>query len=147
MTRAAWFIGVAWLALATGAHAGDSVQSVEIVTASGAHRYEVEIADTDATREHGLMDRRKMAADHGMLFEFPSRAPVTFWMKDTYISLDMIFIDEDGTVRRIAERAKPMSEALIPSEASVTGVLELNAGQAEAIRLKPGDKVRFPFFH
>ena len=138
---------LAWLALTAGAHAGDSVQSLEIVTSSGVHRYEVEIADTDAAREHGLMDRRKMAADHGMLFEFPSRGPVTFWMKDTYISLDMIFIDEDGTVRHVAERAKPLSEALIPSEASVTGVLELNAGQAEAIRLKPGDKVRFPFFH
>jgi len=138
---------LAWLALTAGAHAGDSVQSLEIVTSSGAHRYEVEIADTDASREHGLMDRRKMAADHGMLFEFPSRGPVTFWMKDTYISLDMIFIDEDGTVRHVAERAKPLSEDLIPSGAAVTGVLELNAGQAAAIRLKPGDKVRFPFFH
>ena len=147
MTRAAGFLAVVAFALATGAFAGDSLQNLEIVTSSGVHRYDVEIADTDASREHGLMDRRKLAADHGMLFEFPSRSPVTFWMKDTYISLDMIFIDEDGTVRRIAERAKPMSEALIPSEASVTGVLELNAGQAEAIRLKPGDKVRFPFFH
>ena len=147
MTRARWIAGLAWLALAAGASADGALQNLEIVTSTGAHRYEVEIADTDASREHGLMDRRKMAADHGMLFEFPSRSPVTFWMKDTYISLDMIFIDADGTVRRIAERAKPMSEDLIPSEASVTGVLELNAGQAAAIRLKPGDKVRFPFFH
>ena len=92
------------------------------------------------------MDRRTMAADHGMLFEFPAREPVTFWMKDTYLSLDMVFIDSDGTVRRIAEAARPMSETLIPSIEPVTGVLELNAGQAAAIKLKPGDKVVFPFF-
>jgi uncharacterized membrane protein (UPF0127 family) len=123
------------------------VQSLDIVTSTGVHRYEVEIADTDSSRERGLMDRRKMAADHGMLFEFPSRAPVTFWMKDTYLPLDMIFIDSDGTVRRVERAATPMSEALIPSGAPVVAVLELNAGQTAAIRLKPGDKVRFPFFH
>ena len=87
-----------------------------------------------------------MAVDHGMLFEFPVREPVNFWMKDTYLSLDLVFIDSDGTVRHIAEAARPMSETLIPSVEPVTGVLELNAGQAAAISLKPGDKVIFPFF-
>lgn len=120
---------------------------LEIDTASGAHRYGVEIADNEAAREHGLMDRRKMASDHGMLFEFPERGPVTFWMKDTYLSLDMIFIDSDGTVQNVVARAKPLSEDLIPSGGPVTGVLELNAGQAAAIGAKPGDKVKFPFFH
>ncbi len=132
----------AWLG-AGAAHA----EGLDILTASGPHHYDIEIAADEPTRERGLMERRTMAADHGMLFEFPERAPVTFWMKDTYLSLDMVFIDADGTVRRVVERAKPMSEALIPSELPVTGVLELNAGQAAAIGVKPGDKVEFPFFH
>jgi hypothetical protein len=121
-------------------------EGLDIVTASGPHHYDVEIAADEPTRERGLMERRTMAANHGMLFEFPARVPVTFWMKDTYLSLDMVFIDVDGTVRRVVERATPLSEALIPSEVPVTGVLELNAGQAAAIKLKPGDKVEFPFF-
>ena len=82
-----------------------------------------------------------------MLFEFPERAPVTFWMKNTHISLDMIFIDADGAVTGVAPRATPMSEKLIRSGAPVVAVLELNAGQAAKIGLKPGDKVKFPFFH
>ncbi len=139
--------GLAWLALTAGARADGGLHSLDIVTSTGAHHYEVEVADTEASREHGLMDRREMPANHGMLFEFPNREPVTFWMKNTYLSLDMIFIDADGAVRRVEQRATPMSEALIPSQAPVVAVLELNAGQAAAIRLKPGDKVRFPFFH
>jgi uncharacterized membrane protein (UPF0127 family) len=138
---------LAWLALTSNVRADGSLGNLEIATSSGLHHFEVEIADDEATREHGLMDRRQMAADHGMLFEFPYRAPVNFWMKNTYLSLDMLFIDSDGTVRRVAQRATPLSEALIPSQAPVIGVLELNAGQAAAIHVKPGDKVRFPFFH
>lgn len=136
---------VALFAVASSAHG--AVSTLEIDTASGPHRYSVEIADDEASREHGLMDRRTMAASHGMLFEFPERAPVTFWMKDTYLPLDMLFIDADGTVKRIVLHAPPMSEDLIPSGAPVTGVLELNAGQAEAIGAAVGDKVKFPFFH
>jgi uncharacterized membrane protein (UPF0127 family) len=142
--RRAAFAAAAFVAFAGGAYAADA--GLDVVTASGHHHYQVEIAADEAAREHGLMDRRTMAADHGMLFEFPAREPVTFWMKDTYLSLDMVFIDSDGTVRRIAEAARPMSETLIPSIEPVTGVLELNAGQAAAIKLKPGDKVVFPFF-
>jgi uncharacterized protein len=128
------------------AWAAPPLEELDIITATGAHHYEVEIANDNPTREHGLMDRHEMAADHGMLFEFPERAPVTFWMKDTYIPLDMIFIDTDGTVRAVAENATPQSEALIPSRAAVIGVLELNGGQAKAIKLKVGDKVKAGFF-
>jgi uncharacterized membrane protein (UPF0127 family) len=124
----------------------DEVEGLDITTATGAHHYEVEIAKDEAAREHGLMDRHQMPDNHGMLFEFPSRAPVTFWMKDTYIPLDMIFIDSDGTVRNFFENAKPLSEALIPSGIPVVAVLELNGGQARAIHLKPGDKVKAAFF-
>lgn len=134
------------LALCGAPGFGATVEGLDVVTATGSHHYEVEIANDDATRERGLMLREKMAPDHGMLFEFPAREPVTFWMKDTLIPLDMVFIDIDGTVRRVAEGAKPRSEDLIRSGDPVTGVLELNAGQAAAIQLKPGDKVEFPFF-
>jgi uncharacterized membrane protein (UPF0127 family) len=137
-------VAAAALAFVNAARAEDA--NLDIVTATGRHAYSVEIVADEASRERGLMDRRKMATHHGMLFEFPTRAPVTFWMKDTYLSLDMIFIDADGVVKHIVERATPMSEALIPSQAPVTGVLELNAGQAAAIGLKDGDKVQAPFF-
>jgi uncharacterized membrane protein (UPF0127 family) len=128
------------------ARADAPIEKLDIITGTGAHHYEVEIANDEPSREHGLMDRHEMAANHGMLFEFPERAPVTFWMKDTYIPLDMIFIDTDGAVRAIAENATPQSEALIPSRVAVVGVLELNAGQAKAIKLKVGDKVKAAFF-
>ena len=123
-----------------------SAAELDVVTATGSHRYHVEVAADEASREHGLMDRRKMAPDHGMLFEFQKRAPVAFWMKNTYLPLDMLFIDSDGVVKRVQENATPMSQALIPSGEPVTGVLELNAGQAARIGVRPGDKVIFPSF-
>jgi uncharacterized membrane protein (UPF0127 family) len=129
-----------------GARADGKVQPLDIITSTGAHHYQVEVADNDASRERGLMYRRQMAANHGMLFEFPTRAPVTFWMKNTYLPLDMVFIGADGTVRGVYEHAKPQSEKLISSGVAVVAVLELNADQAFDIHLKPGDKVRFPFF-
>lgn len=133
----------AWLFLGS---AGLADEGLDIVTATGSHHYDVEIADSEAARERGLMDRHEMAAGHGMLFEFPRRAPVSFWMKNTYLPLDMIFIDQGGVVRNVVENAKPLSEALIPSRLPVVAVLELNAGQAKAIDLRPGDKVKAAFF-
>ena len=122
------------------------LDSLEIVTATGRHAFQVEIVDNDATREHGLMDRRYMAADHGMLFEFDHEAPVSFWMKNTYIPLDMIFIAPSGVVTHIAANAEPLSERVIPSGGPCVAVLELNGGTAASIGLKVGDKVRHPFF-
>ena len=128
-----------------GARSGE-LDSLEIVTATGRHVFQVEIANNDATREHGLMDRRYMAADHGMLFEFDREAPVSFWMKNTYIPLDMIFIAPSGVVTHIAANAEPLSERVIPSGSPCIAVLELNGGMAASIGLKVGDKVRHPFF-
>jgi uncharacterized membrane protein (UPF0127 family) len=128
------------------ARAGETVEPLDIVTSTGAHHYEVEIADNDASRELGLMNRHQMAANHGMLFEFPALAPVTFWMKNTYLPLDMVFIGADGAVVGVYEHATPLSEKLISSEVPVAAVLELNADQALDIHLKPGDKVRYRFF-
>jgi uncharacterized protein len=138
---------ILFLAASAGAPAlSGELDSLEIVTATGRHAFQVEIANNDATRERGLMDRRFMAADHGMLFEFDREAPVSFWMKDTYIPLDMIFIAPSGVVTHIAANAEPLSERVIPSGRPCIAVLELNGGMAASIGLKVGDKVRHPFF-
>ena len=138
---------VVFLAASSGVPAqGGAPDSLEIVTSTGQHAFQVEIADNDATREHGLMDRRYMAADHGMLFEFDREAPVSFWMKNTYIPLDMIFIAPSGVVTHIAANAEPLSERVIPSGGPCVAVLELNGGTAASIGLNVGDKVRHPFF-
>jgi uncharacterized membrane protein (UPF0127 family) len=125
---------------------GEGVDSLEITTSTGLHVFQVEIANNDASRERGLMDRRYMAADHGMLFEFDLDAPTSFWMKNTYIPLDMIFIARSGIVTQIVANAEPLSERAIPSGGPCAAVLELNGGAAASIGLKVGDKVRHPFF-
>src|ERR1700722_1007488 len=137
---------ILFLAASAGVPAlGGELDSLDIVTATGRHVFQVEIANNDATRERGLMDRRFMAADHGMLFEFDREAPVSFWMKNTYIPLDMIFIAPSGVVTHIAANAEPLSERVIPSGSPCIAVLELNGGMAASIGLKVGDKVRHPF--
>jgi uncharacterized protein len=138
---------VALVVASAGAPAiGEGLQLLEIVTSTGRHAFQVEVADSDESRQRGLMDRRYMAADQGMLFEFASNAPVAFWMKDTYIPLDMIFIGPSGTVTHIAANAEPLSERVIPSGGPCMAVLELNGGTAASIGLKVGDRVRHPFF-
>jgi uncharacterized membrane protein (UPF0127 family) len=141
-------LGIAGLGIAsTGEAVAEApLQRVEIDTTSGAHVFQVEIARSAAERERGLMDRRSMDPDHGMLFDFQREQPVIFWMKDTYIPLDMIFVGRTGRVVAIKHDAKPMDETLIPSGAPTLGVIELNAGVAEAIGLKLGDQVKNPIF-
>jgi uncharacterized membrane protein (UPF0127 family) len=131
---------------AGGPARSDGLEALEIMTSTGRHAFQVEIAKDDASRERGLMDRRYMAANRGMLFEFAQDAPVSFWMKNTYIPLDMIFIAPSGVVTRVAANAEPLSERVIPSGDPCVAVLELNGGTAAAIGLKVGDKVRHPFF-
>ena len=136
---------LAFLSLAT-ARSESGLEPLEIKTSSGVHAFQVEIAKDEASREKGLMYRRFMPADRGMLFEFEREEPVAFWMRNTYIPLDMIFITHDGTVARVAANAEPLNDTAIPSGAPVIGVLELNGGVAARIDLKPGDKVSAPFF-
>ena len=131
---------------ACDAAGGDGLEPLQIVTAAGTHDFQVEIARDDASRARGLMDRRFMPADHGMLFEFDREAPQAFWMKDTYVPLDMIFISRAGIVTKIVANAEPLSERAIPSGPPCMAVLELNGGAAANIGLKVGDKVRHPFF-
>ena len=120
--------------------------ALSVVTASGPHAFQVEVAADEASREKGLMNRRYMPTDRGMLFEFDREAPVAFWMKNTYIPLDMIFIGRNGVVTHIVANAEPLSEAVIPSGGPCVAVLEVNGGVAAQIGLKVGDRVRHPFF-
>ena len=134
-----------WTAQASSLRA-DSLEPLTVVTDTGAHNFEVEIAKNELSRERGLMFRRFMARDHGMLFEFENEDLQSFWMRNTYIPLDIIFIDRSGRVIRVAAKAEPLSERTIPSGGPSLGVLELNGGVAAEIGLKIGDQVKHPFF-
>ncbi len=143
---AALLLGFILLSLGWVGAAAQTLDKLEITTSTGVHVFSVEMAQTDAERERGLMYRRFMPPDRGMLFNFKREEPVMFWMKNTYIPLDMIFISRAGIVTSIAANAEPLSERLIPSGGPCYGVLEVNAGVAASIGLKPGDKVRHPTF-
>ena len=117
---------------------------VSIATASGRHRYRVEIATTADQEACGLMFRRQMAADAGMLFTFRPPRQLSFWMENTYLPLDIIFLDAKGRVLNVAARAEPLSRTLIDSRGVAASVVELNAGEAARIGLKPGDMVKLP---
>jgi uncharacterized protein len=123
-----------------------SLEKLAIVTASGTHEFSVEVMRTGPELEHGLMFRRFLPPDRGMLFDFKTERPVMMWMKNTYLPLDMVFIAKSGRVVGIAENAEPLSEKIIPSGAPTYGVLELNAGTAAKIDLKLGDEVRHALF-
>lgn len=115
---------------------------IEIASRSGVHRFAVELATTDAERQHGLMFRRHLPEGHGMLFVYEHEQPVAQWMRNVPIPLDMIFIRQDGTVTRIAENAEPMSDRHIHSGGPVQMVLEVNGGTARRLGIAPGDKAR-----
>ena len=120
--------------------------TIEIVTRTGVHAFTVELATNTAERTVGLMYRKELPEGRGMLFDFHDDQPVQFWMHNTYISLDMIFIASDGRVVRVAENAKPMSDDLIPSGRPVRAVLEVIAGTARKFGIAPGDRVTGAFF-
>jgi uncharacterized membrane protein (UPF0127 family) len=113
-----------------------------IQTVSGkTHAFTVELALNDAQRQQGLMFRKSMAPDHGMLFDFGQPRPVGMWMENTILPLDMLFIQGDGTVSHIRENAVPYSRDVIDSRGPVKFVLELNAGVTKRLGIKTGDKV------
>ena len=118
-----------------------------VIEANGTkHALQVELAATEKSRQVGLMFRRKMAADAGMLFDYGRTQPVAMWMKNTYIPLDMLFITADGRVVNIAKRTVPHSLATIVSVGRVRAVLEVNAGTTDRLGIKPGDLVRHRIF-
>jgi uncharacterized membrane protein (UPF0127 family) len=119
---------------------------VTIASRNGTHRFDVEVARTDAEQERGLMFRTNIPADGGMLFTpYPAEGgppkEASFWMQNTPSALDIIFIRADGTIARIAANAEPFSEDRILSGEPVSAVLEINGGRAAALGIAAGDKV------
>jgi uncharacterized protein len=125
---------------------GNPMEPLTITTSTGTHRFMVEIADDEAERQRGLMERPPLADDRGMLFQFPDVAERGFWMHNTPSSLDILYLDPRGRIVSIAKNAPPNSDAVIPSNGPAMGVLELRAGRSDEIGAKPGDIIRHPFF-
>jgi uncharacterized protein len=126
------------------APAAQNVVTVE--TSEGPRVFHIELADDPDEQEIGLMNRTSMPKDAGMLFEFPKIEKRAFWMKDTMIPLDMIFIAEDGTIQHIHHMARPLDRTHITSESPVKAVLEINGGLTDTLGIKEGDKVIHPIF-
>jgi uncharacterized membrane protein (UPF0127 family) len=130
-----------------GSVAAAELQPLEIASKSGVHVFAVEMATTPEEQAKGLMFRRQLPEGQGMLFDFHREQPTSFWMKNTYVPLDMIFIRADGRILRIAENTVPLSEALVPSGGPVLAVLEVVAGTAKKLGIAPGDRVAHPIFN
>ena len=121
-------------------------EPLTIVTSTGRHQFNVEVTATEADKAMGLMFRQHLPRRSGMLFGYDKPFEITMWMKNTYISLDMIFIKKNGIVHRIERGTEPFSEETISSRGNVSAVLEVVAGVADEIALKPGDRIEHPFF-
>jgi hypothetical protein len=122
------------------------VETITIDTHHGPRAFTVEIAADMKSQERGLMFRREMDPDAGMIFVFEAPQLVSFWMKNTFIPLDLMFVRADGTIASIAASAAPLSETSIPSSEPVRAVIEINGGRAQALGIAPGDRVHAPQF-
>jgi hypothetical protein len=140
------FAGLVTFGSASGLFPDLPKSEVQAVTATGAHRFQVWIAADDRSRERGLMHVRELPPDHGMLFVFDAPQVAAFWMKNTHVALDLVFIGSDGVVVNVARNAEPMSLEPIESAAPVLAVLELEAGTAERIGLSAGSRIVHPVF-
>jgi len=139
-------LALAALLSAAPARADGRLESIDITTSAGPQKFSVEMMQTDAEHERGLMFRRYMPDDRGMLFNFHKAEPVMMWMKNTYIPLDMIFTDQSGTITTIIENAEPMSETILPSNGPVFSVLEVNGGTVARLKIQRGDKMHASIF-
>lgn len=144
--RLVWVLLFAPLWIGSGPAATADSDMLVIETAAGPQSFRVEIAVTPEQRQQGLMFRQSLAADAGMLFLYGEDRQVRMWMKNTLIPLDMIFITRDGRVESVAERAIPLSAAIVASDGNVAAVLEVNGGTAARLGIKPGDRVRHAAF-
>jgi uncharacterized protein len=129
---------------AATAESGLALIPLEITSGSGIRRFTVEVARTEDEQAQGLMFRERLAPDRGMLFPFPSPQPASFWMKNTLIPLDMIFIRADGTIARIADNTIPHSLESVRVEEPVIAVLELAGGRAAELGITESDRVSWP---
>src|SRR5262245_55072368 len=134
------------LSFPLGAVPAAGEQTVEIASTSGVHIFSVEVVDNDADRAKGLMYRKELPEGRGMLFDFHRDQEVSFWMQNTYIPLDMIFIRGDGRILRIEENTEPLSTRMIPSRGPVRAVLEVIGGTSRKLGISPGDRVAAPIF-
>ena len=134
------------LFLAFGPSWAAGEQTLEIASKTGVHIFSVEVVDNDADRAKGLMYRKELAEGRGMLFDFHRDQEVSFWMQNTYIPLDMIFIRGDGQILRIEENTVPLSTRMIPSRGAVRAVLEVIGGTSRKLGIAPGDRVASPTF-
>jgi uncharacterized membrane protein (UPF0127 family) len=121
-------------------------EAVEVVTSRGRARFQVEIAVTQAEQARGLMFRKSLAPDRGMLFTYKRPQPVAYWMKNTLIPLDIIYIQPDGRILSIVRNARPHDETPLPSGGLVLGVLEIAGGRAAQLGILPGDRVLHRIF-
>lgn len=141
----AFVLALAFFALPP-ALAETATQTLTIQTAKGPVTFEVEVMRTDEERAKGLMFRRYMPENRGMLFDFKAPQPVFMWMKNTYIPLDIVFVRKNGTIARVAEETEPLSTRTIASGEDVLAVLELNGGAAQRAGIKAGDTVSHTLF-
>ena len=133
------------LLLASPAYGQCNDQTVELKNPDGTTaRFTVEVADTASERALGLMGRQKLASSKGMLFVYERPQTVAFWMENTFIPLDMVFADEAGVVKKIAEHARPLDRTPIPGGDDILFVLEINAGLAKGLGLTEGTVLRHP---
>ena len=120
--------------------------SLVIQRSAGRDLFQIWVATTPAQHQQGLMWVRQLAPDQGMLFLLDSPRPMTMWMKNTYLALDMIFTDESGRILGITRNTKPLSEALITSPPKVSAVLEILAGESQRRGISVGDRLIYPAF-
>ncbi len=121
-----------------------ALSDLSIKTKSGTYQFNVELALDERSQAKGLMFRRSMPPDHGMLFIYDPARMIRMWMKNTILSLDMLFVKRDGTIAKIFERTEPFSERVLSSDQPVYGVLELNAGSVERFGIRSGDQMIHP---
>ena len=139
--------GGAWALGFGGARAAQAkLETVEVVTGRGRARFQVEIAATQAEQARGLMFRKSLAPDRGMLFTYKRPQPAAYWMKNTLIPLDIIYIQPDGRILSIVRNARPHDETPLPSGGLVLGVLEIAGGRAAQLGILPGDRVLHRIF-
>lgn len=137
-------LALAFVVLASPSARAAPLEPLEIQTSAGPRRFDVEVMRTDAERARGLMFRRDLPADRGMLFTFDREEPIFMWMKNTYLPLDMIFVGKNGRVVSVARDTEPLSERIISSGAPATTVLEVNAGTAARLGIRDGDTLVYP---
>ncbi len=136
-----------FMVFATPASAGECRDDQVVLRGDwGQARFSVELADDEAERAKGLMFRESLPKNAGMLFMYPAPKPVAFWMKNTLIPLDMIFLDQTGTVKHVHHMAKPQDTTPIPGGRDILGVLEINGGLAKVLGITKGSEIHYPAF-